>query len=1177
MDTRPLERFAQAARRRLTDQVTARLELVLHGDSADLRARAAAVQKLRAEIATNSRAAVVERVAYTWFNRFCALCFMDANHYTPLGIVSPAPGSSQPEILQEAKAGQIDPLFAADAERVRGLLDERIPAPDPQQEAYRLLIVAACNHYHSVMPFLFEPIADYTELLMPDDLLSANSVLHALHATLSEEVCRDVEVIGWLYQFYIAEKKEAVDAKVKAGGKVAADELPAKTALYTPHWIVRFLVENSLGRLWLLNHPTSRLAERMAYYLAPEEPVSDYLRISTPEELRVCDSACGSGHMLTYAFDLLYAIYEEEGYNPPDIPRLILQKNLYGMEIDERSGALAAFALSMKARTRDSRFFRRGVHPNVCVLHPVHFKDAELDSLEWLQALGSTLIDLPLRDALLADLRAFVNMDSIGSLLRPQLRATQVAIVQARIAAASDLFNQELNDRISDVLRQVAYLAKKYDVVVTNPPYLGKGMDEALADFARNEYPDSKSDTFAMFIERNMTLAGAGGMVAMITMQSWMFLSSYEKLRNNILDRHAIVAMAHLGAHAFDSIGGEVVSATAFVICVQASQANQGVFIRLVQGSNEAEKEAELINVVSGQAEVSCYRAAAADFKKIPGSPIAYWAPEDLIAVFGLAKQMDQFLEPREGLTTGNNERYVRFWYEVNLQRIGRQCRSRDDAKNSGSHWFPYSKGGEYRKWAGNDNWIVNWYNDGEELQTRLHPSGSRIWAHNFNLDYIFREFISWSDITTKGLTVRFFDAGYLFDAAGLSAFRRTNSGISEFYAAAICNSKVGGFISFILNPTMHFKSGDFAELPVVIDNKTHKATEARSVQAVKLASEDWHTVETSWKFMRVTLLQCATNHNTLSSMYTTVYNYWKEVIYKVRDIEQENNRDLLPIYGLQDELTPDVPLSEITLTCNPHYRYGGARSEEELERLLRADTMRELISYAAGCMFGRYSLDKPGLILANQGETLEEYLRQVPTPTFVPDKDNVIPILAGDWFPDDAPERFKRFLRLAFGDEYFAENLAFVENAIGRDIRAYFLRDFYDHHLKLYQKRPIYWLFSSPKGSFNALIYMHRYRPDTVSVVLNDYLRAFVAKLAARRAHLQQLAISTATPAADKSRALKETGEIDKMLAELTAYENDVLYPLATQQVQIDLDDGVKVNYAKFGKALRRVPGLSE
>lgn len=568
--------------------------------------------------------------------------------------------------------------------------------------------------------------------------------------------------------------------------------------------------------------------------------------------------------------------------------------------------------------------------------------------------------------------------------------------------------------------------------------------------------------------------------------------------------------------------------------------------------------------------------ASAEGFKKIPGSPIAYWINEDVRKSFKQHPNLFDFGETREGLTTGGNDLFLRFWHEVDRENIGLGFDSRESARNSGLDWFPYNKGGDVVKWYGNADYVVNWHNDGEVLQTRKHPSG-RIWAHNFNLDYIFKESISWTAISNKGLGFRYFPNGFLFDANGLSFFSNDPGSLLGLISAL--NSRVGEYFAKVINSSMKFNAGDIGRIP--INKHVANGAEITAKRAIAITKSVWDSYETSWDFIGLPLLNPDHHQLTLKATYQSLRTHWREMTLEMQRLEEENNRIFIDAYGLQDELTPEVPLAEITLTCNPHYRYGGDKSEEELEALLLADTMRELVSYAVGCMFGRYSLDKPGLILANQGETLADYLSHVPEPSFLPDDDNVIPLLDGDWFADDITLRVRQFLRVAFGEAHYEDNLAFIEQALNvkgkrnYGLRDYLLGEFYADHVKRYKKRPIYWLFSSPKGSFNALIYMHRYRPDTVSVVLR-YLRDYREKLATEKERQVAISINPASSQGDKTRALKETDRLAKVLAELEDYERDVLYPLATRQVQIDLDDGVKVNYLKFEGALKKIPGLA-
>lgn len=597
MEISKLKRFAQFARRTLTEQITAKLDLVLLADSPARRESLDAVKKLENAIQQSSRSQVVERIAYTWFNRFCALRFMDVNGYNRIRVVSPADGQFQPEILAEAKMGHIDEESVPSkvSQHVRALLAESVKSHDPQGEAYRLLVVSVCNAWHQSMDFLFERINDYTELLMPDDLLSGNSILAYTREAMTPEACESVEVIGWLYQFYISEKKDAVFEGLRQNQKINPENIPAATQLFTPHWIVRYLVDNSLGRLWLLNRPGSKLAEHMAYYIPPEKPETEFLKVNRPEDLKVCDPACGSGHMLTYAFDLLYAIYEEEGYDAAEIPEKILTHNLFGIELDERAGELAAFALTMKARARQRRFFSKRVKPHITVLERVRFDREELD--EYMNAVGRDLFTLGLRETL----QQFGEADNFGSLIKPQVG--QVADALATLEAkdmAGNLFLAETHRRVLTVLRMAEALSPRYAVVVANPPYMGsKGMNPRLSAWAKENYPNSKSDLFAMFMERNLDLTVKGGAVAMITMQSWMFLSSFEALRARILNQHTILSMAHLGARAFDSIGGEVVSTTAFVLENVHKPEYRGAYLRLVDGNSEAEKMEMMVKAIS--------------------------------------------------------------------------------------------------------------------------------------------------------------------------------------------------------------------------------------------------------------------------------------------------------------------------------------------------------------------------------------------------------------------------------------------------------------------------------------------------------------------------------------------------------------------------------------------------
>lgn len=1167
MDTSILKKFAQTARLDLIEQVSSKLGFVLKADSSARREYPSVVADLEKAITEQGEENLIDQVAYTWFNRFCALRFMDVNGYNRVGVVSPLEGQVQPEILAEAKSGVIDDtqFNQQTIDKVQGLLSGAIPSPDGQSEAYRQLIVGTCNTLYKRMPYMFERIQDFTELLMPDDLLSENSVITKMRAAMTKDACQDVEVIGWLYQFYISEKKDAVFAALKKNQKITAENIPAATQLFTPHWIVRYLVENSLGRLWMLNRPNSKLTENMDYYIAPEEPETDFLKVTNPEDLKIADPAVGSGHMLTYAFDLLYAIYEEEGYDPNEIPALILEKNLYGIEIDDRAGALAAFALEMKAAEKLSlrRFLRLAARPNICVLEDVSFTDDEMDDV--ISIVGQDLYTEDLRETL----TQFEHAKNFGSLVVPKLKdpAETARLVESK-DLANDMFLNEVHERILKVLRMAEYLSPKYHVVVANPPYLGsKGMNGRLSVFAKNNYPDSKSDLFAMFMERGMSLNSNKGFLAIINMQSWMFLTSFEKLRNKVLDLAPIVTLIQIGYNTFPELNSKVAQGVAFILCKMRETA-PGYYFNLNNAPQSANKKIVFENQLKQKLN-HCIRVSAEQLKQIPGAPIAYWLSDTTRAAFQRSN-LNQYSKPLIGMRTGNNEKFLRLWFEVPLHKTSL-------VEIESAKWFPYSKGGEFRRWYGNNEFVVNWENDGFELKSATLETYPQLDWNNLgwkisNESEYFKKSITWTCVTTSKFAARYIPEGSLFDTGG--SFIPYKETVENNAILGYLNSSTAQDFLYLLNPTINYGNGTVGRIPWNdVGNN-----DSMILSLIELFKADWDRYETSWEFTRTTLLAELPLNSELKKHFLNVRSRYEAYINKAKELEEKNNRNFIGAFGLEDELIPEVPIEEITLTCNPAYRYGTKISEEEREARLKADTMREFLSYAVGCMFGRYSLDEPGLILANQGETLEDYLKRVPEPSFMPDDDNVIPLIDfdGDWFEDDITERFKQFLKVTFGEEHYQENIAFIEDALGKSIKKFFVKDFYTDHVKRYKKRPIYWLFSSPKGTFNALIYMHRYTPSTVSVVLNEYLREFRTKLEARRDNCEQIIISASASQKEKTQALKLKDKLTKAIEEVNDYEREILYPLAGQNISIDLDDGVKHNYPLFGKALKKVTGLS-
>ena len=1189
METAPLKSFATWARRELITQVSARLTAVLAPASPERVENQRAVAVLEHDIAaagggTTGREAIVDRVAYTWFNRIIAFRFMDANGYTGTGVVSPAHGqqTGQPEILADAKRGNIAPAVVGNKrtlDTIIGLLDGTRPSTDAQGEAYTLLLAEYCRYWNRSMPFMFEREGDYTELLIPSNLLAADSILTRAATALTEEVCRDVEVIGWLYQFYISERKDEVFAGFKKGKKAGAAEIPAATQLFTPHWIVRYLVENSVGRLWMLNHPESRLVEQMDYYIEPGDEQTGFLRISTPEELTVMDPACGSGHMLTYAFDLLYVIYEEEGYAPSEIPGLILTHNLHGTEIDPRAGALAAFALTMKARARQRTLLDELVQPNICMLESISFTRDELDYLVTKDC-----------DKNAEELfwNQFTKADTLGALIKPNPNVTtELGRHVSSLDDSGDLILADTIRRAKRVVQQAKFLIPRYAVVVANPPYMGsKNMDTTLAAFAKLEYTDSKSDLFAMFIHRCLDATVTGGLVGLMTPFVWMFISSYVPIRKRLIERETVVSLVQLEYSGFD---GATVPICTYVV-QRGHRSASAAFVQLsdfVGPAAQGPKALEIIGAnrngkqqpdqtVEGM-ERYIYRVNPVDFTKIPGSPFAYWLSAPMLLAFtGTIEQrggkfakgvgrdsLSDEVQIAQGITTGANAKYLRQWWEVDRGRS-----TFEHTVNSGTNhrWVAADKGGEFRRWYGNNEFVIDWRDNGRPI---IESSSST----PRNLSTAFQPALACSKISSGDPAFRFHNGGFVFTDAAVSI---TGAGDFNVLSGYLNSSAVQSMLG-ALAPTLNFEVGQIRSLPRLVSGRSDELSDI--VETLMEASRaDWDSFETSWDFSRSPLLD--TPLSKLDKVVNVLSEKWVEGALTQRRLESLNNQIVADAYGIEAEVPTEVALHRVSLTRNVEFRYGPNKDRSEYAALERADVVAELISFAVGCMFGRYSLDEPGLVLADQGATVQDYLTKIPSPTFTPDEDNVLPIVGGDWFEDDIVARFRQFLRVAFGEEHSEENLRFVEESLRvKSLREYFITRsgrsrFYDDHVKRYKKRPIYWLFSSSKGSFNALIYMHRYTPSTVSTVLNEYLREYITKLEVSFQHQERLAAGEGTPR-QKAAASKKTERLRKILLELREYERDVLYPLASKQVAIDLDDGVKANYPKFYPALRKIKGL--
>ncbi len=1134
----------------------------------------------------------MESMAYTWFNRLVALRFMELHDgYLDHGyrVLSHPEGSSLPEILQHAEHVSLAGLDRDEVIRLK--LDG-----NRDEELYRMLLLAQCHELGRILPSIFSRLDDATILLLPDNLLHSDSVVRQLVGGSEEGDWQEVEVLGWLYQFYISEKKDKVMARKSA---VPTEDIPAVTQLFTPHWIVRYLVENSLGRLWLLNRPGSRLREnnQMPYYIEGE-PETDFLKINKPEDIKLVDPAVGSAHLLTYAFDLLVLIYEEEGYAPAEIPGLILRHNLHGLDLCPRAAQLAELALVFKAREKSRRFFQEGqfVRPNIIELRNVSFAAGELH--DYIQALG--LDDLFNRPVLQL-LHQFEEAKNFGSLIQPCLDERAITDLRRAIEVkdlGGQLFLRETHLKVLRVLNQAEALTQRYHVVVANPPYMGDGQQNSTVKvFLREHYLDSKADLFACFIERSIGLSLSNGYAGLVTRHGWMFIASFEKLRTRLLREKQLVSLAHLGARGFDSISGEVVQVAAFVFQNKTSPDAVAQFRDLRKGRDEAEKGVLFLN--PNVRHIAC----ASQFLRIPGAPLCYWISIAAVEAFARHPRLGDLATIRAGLQTGDNNRFLRLWHEVGQSSLGFGYQSRADAKLTTAKWFPINKGGSFRKWCGNSEYVINWFNDGEELKQQKAEdlASGKITANNskcWNQDHYFKRGLSWSAVSSEAVSVRLNGYGYLFDTTGQTAFPEGNARHETLLA--LLNSGVAEYFLNALSPTMHFNSGNFADLPVPISVQTDALVTERANKCVGLARADWDNFETSWDFRDQPLLRPGLKGATLEACWRNWEAQSTATIRRMQELETENNRLFIAAYGLDGALQSEVPEEQISLFCNPASRYKkkakkkkktaedddsddseaeveavSAYSPEERSKFFRADTIREFLSYAIGCMMGRYSPDHPGLILANAGDSAADFRLKLTAAglrmnevTFLPDEDGILPLLDGEWFEDDIVLRTREFLRATFGAASVDENVRFIEAALGSDLRGYYLSDFYKDHLQTYKNRPIYWLFSSGKQkAFQCLVYLHRYTPGTLARMRTEYVIPLQGKLAARIPRLEE-EIGKATTSASRKKLQTDLDKTKKQIVELVAYDEQ-LRSYSDQAIALDLDDGVKVNYAKFGTLL--------
>lgn len=1124
--------------------------------------------KLIERIRKDGFAHTMEAVAYTWFNRFAALRYMELHDYLGHGhrALSSTSGGL-PDILTHA-TDLTSELQGLNATKVTELK----LAGNRDGELYRMLLVAQCNALSRAMPFLFERIDDDSELLLPDNLLRSDSVIAKLVEAIPEEDWAEVEIIGWLYQFYISEKKDQVIGKV-----VKSEDIPAATQLFTPNWIVQYLVQNSVGRLWLMANPQSTLAKEWPYYITPAEQTPEVQAqldalIQTrvredgdtlnPESITVLDPACGSGHILVVAYDALKAIYLERGYQPRAIPRLILEKNLYGLDIDDRAAQMAGFALLMKARADDRRLFTATDDagnlqpPKLNVLSLQESKGLSVDEL------ATHLVPFKVQRATITALvETFEHAKTFGSLIQiPYALKTHLAVlpqVLALVKQSGELYASAAADDLLPLVQQAQVLAMQFDAVVANPPYMGgNGMNPQLKDFGKKNFPMGKSDLYGLFIARGFHSIGDAGTLALVTMKNWMFLQSFSDMRSEVLSRRTIHSLVHIGFNSFPEMNSKVAQACAFVVGARNISDFRGKFIDL----NSAKQSADKGEVFLKKEETCYYERTAQSFGAIPGKPLAFWASKNFRSVFTKNPPLSEIAPTKIGMRTGDNERFLRYWFEVSILSVFDKAATAEQFNKFGKRWAPYNKGGDFRKWYGNQEYVVNWENDGSEIKKSTLAKYPQLTPENLgwkisNEKYYFLPGITWSDVTSARNAFRFIPQGFIFDGRGSSAFPNDKECLDSLLG--YLNSEVVYQILSMVNPSLTINVGDVGALPVPLDALQDSLNSGRVRRAIELAKLDWDGFEQSWNFSELSILR--QNDALLSQAWMKTAKSTAEAISEMQRIESNNNQHFIEALGLQDELTPEVPEDQITL----------ARADRE------KDSQR-LISYAIGCMMGRYSLDEPGLIYAHAGNVGFEPGRYA---TFPADADGIVPITDELWFADDAPSRVREFLRAVWGPETLEENMAWLAESLGTKasetpdeaIRRYIADKFFKDHLQTYKKRPIYWLFSSGKqGAFQALVYLHRYHEGTLARLRAEYVVPLTGKLQARIEMLQKDAAAASSTAA-RNKLAKEVEKLKKKHVELLAYDEQLRH-YADMRITLDLDDGVKVNYGKFGDLLDSV-----
>lgn len=1122
---------------------------------------------------------VIEETAYTWFNRLIAIRFMEVNDYLPtrVRVLSSETGSNTPDILEQY--ADID-LNMKEEE-----LDKVVKAKEDNRydDAFCMLFIKQCNALHDILPGLFEKTDDYMELLLKitytNDGVVRKLVDSIPESSFNVEEEGQVEIIGWMYQYYNTELKDDTFAKLKKNIKISKERIPAATQLFTPDWIVRYMVENSVGRVWIdhlrANDDTvdeKKTAEKYGwkYYLAEAEQEvevekklveirADYKELE-PKDITCIDPCMGSGHILVYMFDVLMDIYRSEGFHEREAVSKILKHNIRGLDIDQRAYQLSYFALMMKARGYDKRFFRDVEKGKRKLVEPKVYAIEESNGIdrEHLKYFGATMQEEEKQEALLQlneMLDSMLDAKEYGSIL--DIKEYQWDLLKEFIRKESldgqisfDTVGLEVTKKkVKRLIEIASVMARKYYVVSTNPPYMGlSNGDGKLNQYVKKMYPDSKTDLFAVFIERCGSMTKVHGIQAMITQHAWMFLSSYKKLRTK-LEVANVVNLVHLGTRAFDEINGEVVQTVSFVFRNAIIQDYGATYLKLTKYSGENEKRKAFL------AKNNCYITKSDLFKKLPNNVFAYWISRRMFNVFE-NKQIMDYGNSCIGMRTGDNERFLRLWYEVNVDRFEIGCNSAEETINSGKKWFPYCKGGTFRKWYGNNDYVVNWENDGYEIKEntkRVYPQlGDNLAWKISNEQYYFHKGITWSGVGASVFGVRSYPNGMIFDS-GANSFFVFDEEKYEYFIGLL-NTKLINYIIDIINPTINTGCGVIAILPAVYNQKLHDKVKKMVEENINLSKDDWNAFETSWNFRCHPLVF---KYLVKGISLEESFKKWNELSVKrfndVKKNEESLNELFNIIYGVQDEIASDVDEKDITI------RKADLSSD-----------IRSLISYAVGCMFGRYSLDEEGLIYAGGTWNSQRYK------TFIPVEDGIIPITDEEYFQNDIVTRFVEFIKAVYGEETLEENLDYIAQALGNKgdtsreiIRNYFINDFYKDHCNTYSvagsgKRPIYWLFDSGKqNGFKALIYMHRYTRDTVGIIRSDYLHKVQDALDNSLKNAEYI-INTSTSAVDKAQAKKARNKYMKQLNETRVY-HQALSHIALQRIEIDLDDGVKHNYQLF------------